>query len=240
MDMPLGAFDLETTGPDPREARVVTACLAAIDGPKVQVDNWLVDPGIEIPEGATKVHGISTEIARTEGIDYLIGLKAVRERLGAMWAEGRIVAAYNASYDLTVIQTESARLGLAPMIIGPTVDPFVLDHHADPDRTGKRKLTDAIRTYGLSIGKAHTAEADALAAARLAWVIARRYPEIGRLDVQTLMQRQALWYAHRGEKLKQRFREIAESKQKRAQAMLDQAQEWRDRADGVAMLWPIQ
>src|SRR5690606_40999666 len=61
------AFDLETTGPDPRTAHIVSSALIAIDGADKKERNWLADPGIEIPEGATAVHGITTAYARENG-----------------------------------------------------------------------------------------------------------------------------------------------------------------------------
>ena len=64
----LGVFDLETTGVDVEMARIVTACIAVLDadGAVVQRWDWLADPGVEIPEAASAVHGITTERARAE------------------------------------------------------------------------------------------------------------------------------------------------------------------------------
>lgn len=65
----VGVFDLETTGVDVETDRVVTAHVGVLDaqGRQVAARSWLTDPGIPIPEGATAVHGISTERARREG-----------------------------------------------------------------------------------------------------------------------------------------------------------------------------
>ncbi|MFD7888761.1 exonuclease domain-containing protein, partial [Streptomyces albidoflavus] len=53
-------FDLETTGTDPREARIVTAAVIEVaDGERRGHRTWLADPGIPIPAGATAVHGIT-------------------------------------------------------------------------------------------------------------------------------------------------------------------------------------
>ena len=64
------SFDLETTSANPREARVVTSALVRIDGSAVDAKETLADPGVEIPEEAAKVHGITTEKARAEGRDH--------------------------------------------------------------------------------------------------------------------------------------------------------------------------
>ncbi|MCA1943131.1 MAG: 3'-5' exonuclease, partial [Yonghaparkia sp.] len=69
LDRELAVFDLETTGVDVRTARIVTACVAVLDasGAVVARRDWLADPGVEIPEGAAAIHGITTERARAEG-----------------------------------------------------------------------------------------------------------------------------------------------------------------------------
>jgi DNA polymerase-3 subunit epsilon len=67
---PLLPFDLETTGPLPDTARIVTAYAAGLGDPVLAARvrcEWLADPGIEIPTAATAVHGITTEHARAAG-----------------------------------------------------------------------------------------------------------------------------------------------------------------------------
>jgi DNA polymerase-3 subunit epsilon len=64
----LAAFDIETTGIDCESDRIVTAAVTLAGGGRpLESHAWLVDPGIEIPAGATAVHGVSTERARAEG-----------------------------------------------------------------------------------------------------------------------------------------------------------------------------
>jgi hypothetical protein len=61
-------FDLETTGTDPYEARIVTGAVIEVkDGEPLGSRDWLADPGVEIPADAVAVHGISTERAVAEG-----------------------------------------------------------------------------------------------------------------------------------------------------------------------------
>jgi hypothetical protein len=56
---PLLGFDIESTGVDPFEDRVVTFSMlfSAMIGAEPLVLEWLIDPGVEIAEGATAVHG---------------------------------------------------------------------------------------------------------------------------------------------------------------------------------------
>lgn len=197
VEAPLAAFDLETTSPDPLTARIVTACVLEIDGSAVTARNWLLDPGIEIPEEASAIHGVTTERARAEGQEYSAGYDEIRAALEGLWAAGRVVALYNASYDLTLMNEEGKRLGDEPMAIGPAVDPFTIDREVDRYRRGKRTLSVTCEHYGLTLDSAHDAAADALAAARLAWVLGRRYPAVAALTVDELMTAQAGWHRAR-------------------------------------------
>ena len=65
----VGVFDLETTGIDVEADRIVTAHVGLLDasGTVLRARDWVADPGIEIPAGATAVHGITTARARAEG-----------------------------------------------------------------------------------------------------------------------------------------------------------------------------
>jgi DNA polymerase-3 subunit epsilon len=67
----LAVFDLETTGLDLQTSRIVTAAVAVLNanGEAVEVHEWLVNPGIEIPEAAANVHGITTEMAQANGVE---------------------------------------------------------------------------------------------------------------------------------------------------------------------------
>ena len=61
-------FDLETTGVNVFEDRIVTAALVAIwnEGTRQHTTNYIVDPGIDIPEAATAVHGYTRDRAIAE------------------------------------------------------------------------------------------------------------------------------------------------------------------------------
>lgn len=195
----LVAFDLETTGVDVANDRVVTATVAIIDGATGTIDHreWLADPGIEIPEQATDVHGITTAHAREHGHDPGTVLEELHQALADGWARGPVVA-YNASYDLSLLTAELARHELGELTVGAVIDPLVIDRAADPYRPGKRTLTAAAAHYGvpLSESRAHGSTADAITAARIAWKLAIDYPdEIGAAEPEQLHRWQRTWHA---------------------------------------------
>ena len=58
----IAVFDTETTGIAPETTRIVSAHVSVLN-PSGEVEdptNWLIDCGIDIPEQATAVHGITT------------------------------------------------------------------------------------------------------------------------------------------------------------------------------------
>lgn len=186
-------FDLETTGPDPRTAYVVTSALIAIDGPRKISTNWLADPGVEIPPGATAVHGITNEHAREHGRPHAEVVAETVEGIRAGWREGRALVVFNAAFDLTILH----RWDPSFEVLGPIVDPFVVDRAVDPFRRGKRTLAALCAHHGVRLDEAHEAEADALAAARLAWKFLGDLPDLDPTDWRQLNARQTRWHEER-------------------------------------------
>lgn len=192
-------FDLETTGVDRFSDRPVSFALVTITGGVVRdclAD--LVDPGMAIPEGATAVHGISTERARAEGqaLDHAVSLMA--DELVKAASRGIPVVGMKLDYDLTILDVQCRRVdgrGLAARGFGGAViDALVLDRHVDRYRRGRRTLVDLCAHYGVSIDHAHDAGSDAEASVQVALEIFRRYPELGDLAPEELHRSQIQWH----------------------------------------------
>lgn len=204
-------FDLETTAADPEEARIVTACVGHVGGGlDTAVRQWVVNPGVEIPQEATDVHGITTEYAQTFGDEPVRAVAEIATALREAWSIGCPVVAFNGVYDLTVLDREVRRHGLGDgfPVTGPVVDPFVIDRHLDPYRKGKRTLTSMCEHYGVQLDGAHDATADAVAAARVLWALLRKYPALGRRSLQDLQTDQARWHAARQESFRAYLRRV--------------------------------
>lgn len=194
----LGVFDLETTGIDVETSRIVSATVAVVDadGSCLERTDWLADPGIEIPEQASAVHGITTERARAEGRIAAEVVDEIVAALRALLARGVAITIYNAPYDLTLLNREALRYGITPLDSpAPIVDPLVIDKAVDRYRKGKRTLEVAAQFYGVELLDAHDAGADAIAAGRVAQAIARRYPERLGANVTELHGLQIAWCA---------------------------------------------
>ena len=208
----LGVFDLETTGIDVETARIVTAHVGLIDasGATVAHGEWLADPGIEIPEQASAVHGISTERARAEGRPAADVVAEIVAAIRAVFARGVPLVVYNAPYDLTLLDREARRHGVEPLgevsEIGCVVDPLVIDKAVDTYRKGKRTLEAAAGVYGVSLDDAHDAGADAVAAGRVAQAMAARYPDRLDVPVTELHDLQIGWCASQADSFQQYMR----------------------------------
>lgn len=203
----LCGFDLETTSADPCEARIVQACVCHVgNGAPTDSRVWIVNPGIEVPDGAAQVHGYTTERVRAEGMEARSAVLLVAGELRAATLRGEPIVIMNAAYDLTVMDRELRRCDLPLLDVGVVLDPFVLDRHVAPYRKGRRNLTALCAHYNARIDGPHDAAADAIAAARIAWRIARKYPEIGEADPATLHSLQIRWYAEQAAHLEDHFR----------------------------------
>lgn len=223
----LGVFDLETTGLDVTKARVVTAYIGVldIDGNIVSAKSWVADPGIEIPEVAAAVHGYTTERARAEGRPASEVVPEIVETLRELFTAGTPVAAYNASYDFSLLHHDAIRNNVAPLDVPkPIVDPMVVDKKIDRFRKGKRTLQAACDRYGVDLGAAHDASADAVAAGRVFREMQREWAATAEmaLDPLALHDAQIEW-----------AREQAESF---AKWLAEKGETSRRQGDGI---WPV-
>ncbi|MEJ2855482.1 MULTISPECIES: exonuclease domain-containing protein [unclassified Saccharothrix] len=247
-DGPLVALDLETTDVNPRKDRMVTAAVIVITPgpprtrPQVRTHTWLADPGVEIPADATAIHGITTEVARLRGRPAAEVIAEVATMLAEVWTATTPLCAFNAVFDLTMLDAELKRHhGRGLPLGGPVVDPLCIDRQLDPQRAGKRTLAAMCDHYQVRLEGAHTSSGDAIAAARLAWRLARTYPDaVGRVAPQELHAQQARWYRDNefayADKLERRAQGLAARGDRvGADKLGARADEVRDRARS----WPL-
>lgn len=220
-------FDCESTGVDVFTDRIVQATItkrAAGDtdptGFGFDLRNWLIDPGIEIPEGATKVHGITTAMAQATGAPPKETIAEIRDMVvGVLRARVPLVV-FNAAYDLSILDAECARWGLPTLTDDleaehwhNIVDPCVLGRGiATRDRKQKGKqftLPYLCEVYKVPFDETHDATADADGAVRLARAIAESEEHIASYGPQALHNLQRTWRRTRQQNLKRYFDEQA-------------------------------
>lgn len=190
---PLCGFDFETTGVDMESDRAVSVAISRIIPGGESIDYYqLINPGIPIPEGATKIHGITDEKAQAEGAEPAKVIADTVYQLAESMARGVPIVGMNLSYDLTLLDREARRHGVMPLgqamrdlvdprqhktdgsgmpYITPVLDLYVIDKHVDQFRPGSRKLVDTCRAYRVRHDGAHDALEDVKASCRALWRI---------------------------------------------------------------------
>lgn len=199
----LAALDIESTSVDVETARVVTVTIAAVGGGvATEAVTLVADPGVPIPDEAATIHGYSTERAQAEGQparDVIVGALSL---LGAL--AHLPLCAYNARFDLTIMDREARRHGLESFVPPVVIDGLVLDKHLDPYRQGSRRLEAVCEHYRCRLDGAHDSAHDALAAARVAYRIGQT-TELGYMTAPGLHDAQIEWAAEQARSLRDYF-----------------------------------
>ena len=178
-------FDTETTGIDVHNDRIVQLFIGIADehGDLIERHEWLIDPGIEVPEGASDVHGFTTEYLQANGGDPD---EVLQEAAGvfAQYADIPWVA-FNVNFDLSILNAEFTRHGIvsgwAETVLGTwnvqLIDGLVIDRAKDKYRKGKRKLGNMADTYGIAYDPdaLHDAGADVELTAKVTRAIVNKY-----------------------------------------------------------------
>lgn len=156
--------DLETTGVDPDNDRILQMAAVIVDGTGevIEIFDTIVRP--QHPEqythGAEHIHGIS-EAQVANGMPLVEAL----ERLRTV-TEGRILTAHNAPFDIGFLRAESSRVG-ASFEVERFIDTLCLARRMDTPRTRKHTLDALCAHYAIERPRAHEARADATATAQL-------------------------------------------------------------------------
>lgn len=190
---PFLGFDTETTGVRTGKDRIVTAALIHRHNGVATEKTWLINPGVDIPVEASNIHGVTTEHAQAHGLDPRVGLEEIATELVKHLQTGAPVVAFNATFDISILDAELTRHGLVPVTKrlqdgwAPVIDPLVLDRAVDRFRKGKRKLVDLCAYYGVvETGTLHTADADVLATLDVLDLIIAKYPQLAQMSLTEL------------------------------------------------------
>lgn len=192
LSRPLVFFDLETTGLDVTTDRIVEIGLVKLL-PSGERENLCerVDPGIDIPDGAAKVHGIRTEDVR--GLFGKPRLNKIADRVLAFLGDADIAGFNSIAYDVPLWLEECRRHELSfsmegRMQVDAKIIFNVLETGWDRFLMGPRNLTAAVRHYcGRELSGAHAADVDAEGTLEVLLAQLDRYPDLPR-DVPGLHQ----------------------------------------------------
>jgi DNA polymerase-3 subunit epsilon len=173
LDRPLCVFDLEATGTDVNQDRIVDVCVLRRepDGTEAAFSS-LVDPGVPIPPEATAIHRITNDMVRGQPT-----IKDLAPRLLEVF-DGADLCGFNAAkYDIPLLTIELKRAGFDWPLAGRRVaDAFTIFA-----RKERRDLTAAYKFYcGKDLSGAHRAEADVRATAEILFAQVERYADLPR------------------------------------------------------------
>jgi DNA polymerase-3 subunit epsilon len=174
-ELPIAFVDVETTGRDASVDRIVEIGIAVGRAGKIIARyNWLIHPGVPIPDEARQVHGISDADVATSP-----RFAAVAHEVAAA-LEGGIPAAYNAAFDRAFLNNEFARAGLpakegnrlAPALRREVewFDPLVWAREIQREERSKA-LGEVAARLGVTIENAHRASDDAEAGLRVLYLL---------------------------------------------------------------------
>ena len=172
-------IDTETTGLDPRSARVVELATVRIVGGRLDGASFrrLIHPGEPIPPAAAAVHGIDAATVA----DAPSFAKVWPEFLAALG--DAVVIGHTVGFDLAVLKSECERAGLAwrpPQ----TLDTRLLAEVAEPELAGF-SLESLASWLGVDVTDRHSALGDAL---RPRAYFARCVPKLRERGIRTLAE----------------------------------------------------
>ena len=171
LDRPLVFFDLETTGVDLKNDRIVEiAFIKWTPHGDILERERRFNPGIPIPAEATAVHGITDEHVANE-VEFCRVARSLEETL-----DGCDLAGFNVRrFDIPMLIEEFNRCGVTFVMEGRrVVDMMNIFHHEEP-----RDLSAAARFYlGREHEEAHTALGDIRTSAAVLGGQLERYPHL--------------------------------------------------------------
>lgn len=175
---PFCVIDFETTGRDPNTDRVIEVGIVCFEhGRCIERYEWLVNPGVPVPEESRAIHGITNEeLATAPSFDVVFDQLVDK-------FQDRLPVAYNANFDRGFLHAEVRRLSRASLPDYPAlddnviwIDPLIWARELFKYEKGK-KLTDMCQRLNITLDRAHRACGDAEAAGLVLLAMAAKLPE---------------------------------------------------------------
>ena len=170
-------FDLETTGTDLTNDRIVSMALSFLYPDGKRVDKYtLVNPGIPIPKAASEVHKITDEMVK-DAPRFSQLAKALHAQMTHVDLAGFNIT----NFDIPFLAEEFARCQLEwPLNIGNVYDGCGIFKNME-----RKRLSDAMKFYcGKEIEDAHNAAADVDATIQVLGAQIERYGWKTRSEVE--------------------------------------------------------
>lgn len=183
-DLKTVTFDVESTGVDTDNDRIITCFMRARDGDRnIFERNWIINAGVEVPKEASDVHGMTTEWVQENGrTDVATAIFEIAETLASYAHIGYIVCGFNHAYDLAILDAEVQRYhnvpGL-PALMGSYprfIDPAIFSRVFDKFIPGGHKLITVAQRNGIEVeeDRLHAADYDVEVTEKLVKIMLNR------------------------------------------------------------------
>lgn len=163
-------FDVETTGLSAVYDKIIElAGVKMHKGNVVDTFEHFIDPGHRLSQTTVNLTGITDEMVR--------GSKTEEEvlRLFHEFAEGSILVAHNASFDMGFLNTGYTRYNI-PEATNPVIDTLELSRFLHPQFKGHR-LNTLAKKYGVALEQHHRAIYDSETTGALCWIFLKEAEE---------------------------------------------------------------
>ena len=187
--MQLITLDCESTGVDTQNDRIITFFMRVKQHEEVLFEqNWVLNPGVEIPEEASKVHGMDTAWVEQNGRTDIE--EALSEILNVLWQYsglGYVICGYNHAFDLAILESELLRhevVNPPGMLLRPAryIDPAIFSRVFDRFKKGGHQLITVAKRNGIEVeeDRLHAADYDVEVTEKLVKVFLNRaWEELG-------------------------------------------------------------
>lgn len=182
--MKIVTWDVESTGTDTENDRIISCFMRARDGDEIVFEkNWVIDPGGEIPKEASDVHGMDTAWVRENGRkDAGKAIYEIMETLESFSShpdgDNYIVAGYNSSFDLAILDSECIRHNDCNLILEGArfIDPVIFSRKFDKFKKGGHQLITVAKRNGIEVeeDRLHAADYDVEVTEKLVKVFLNR------------------------------------------------------------------
>lgn len=179
-------FDIESTGVRTDIDRIITCFVRARDADKVVFErNWILNAGVDVPQEASDVHGMTTEWVQEHGRwDVAEAIEEIVHELSEYAHYGFIVCGYNHAFDLAMLEAEAKRYnpGVEKLRIKDWVpkyrfiDPAIFSRVFDKYVKGGHKLITVAQRNGIEVeeDRLHAADYDVEVTEKLVKIMLNR------------------------------------------------------------------
>lgn len=161
-DVRFAVVDVESTGLDPLQHRILQVAVVLVDRHGHVLDRWssYVRPrwGRLSRLGPVHVHGIRHRDLRGAPRSAEVMAELLRR------IDGTVLTAHNLEFDLAFLRAEAGRAGLGFPDV-PHLCTLQMSRRLDPDRRLRHRLSDLCARHGIEVVRPHDALADADATA---------------------------------------------------------------------------